>query len=409
MRYFLLLLAYFFSASQSFADEVNPFPGDEMNCPHCGPLEFDKLIALMSDDILRDIVCRLSSERYTAAALSRAFNLPESQIVRRINTLREWSLVRWEMPLGKGDLPTGADRVVGAAPGKGEKTLRRWSEKYCRNDSACRMDDHFTEIATDYNDLRYTDMEPIKFLREKLTGLNYTRGVDVGCGSGRYSLLLLQDIPNLKLVCGDVNDEMLKVANRYLSDHGLETFYTQKFHANELSFTPGSLDCIFMFNAIHHMDAVKFLNGAAPRLNPTGRIFVYTRFNDQNANSIWGKYFPKFLEKETRLSDHEKVQEWAKCLKGLMLEDIRYFTYKRISTIDDLVNRALHHNYSTFSLYEPEEFKTGLAQFQARLKLEFPNPNHVEWTAGNVMLVFRRIVEPAHDTAELAKNSEVKK
>ena len=158
-----------------------------------------------------------------------------------------------------------------------------------------------------------------------------------------------------------------------------------------------------MFNAIHHMDAVSFLNGAAPTLNPTGRIFIYTRFNEQNANSIWGKYFPKFMEKETRLTDREQVQQWAKCLNGLTLEDIRYFTYKRISTIDNLVNRAANHNYSTFSLYEPEEFKEALFQFQARLKLEFPDPEHVEWTTGNVMLVFRRIIEPDTDELQVKK------
>ena len=402
-RIFAAILALFCAAPQAFATDWNAFRGGDADCPHCWPLEIDKLAAMMSDDVLRDLMCRLSSESYTAGALSRALDLPETQILRRIDTLREWGLVRWETPLQNGGVPSKPHKVVGAAPGKGKKTLRRWSERYCRNDGACGMDDHFSRVAADYNSLRYTDMEPIRYLKDRFTGLNYTKGIDIGCGAGRYSLLLLQNLPNLKLVCGDVNEKMLRTAEKYLKDHGQDSYYTQKIDANQLSFTPGSLDCIFMFNTIHHMDAVQFLNGAAPQLKTGGRIFVYTRFNKQNANSIWGKYFPKFMEKETRMSDRERVQQWAKCLKGLTLEDIRYFTYKRISTIDDLVNRAANHNYSTFELYEPDEFKEALFQFQARLKLEFPNPDHVEWEAGNVMLVFRRIIEPDKEKLEVNK------
>ena len=268
MKRILAVLAFLCAAPQAFATDLNAFREADDDCPYCWPLEIDKLAAMMSDDVLRDLVCRLSSERYTAGALSRAFNLPETQILKRINTLRDWGLVRWEMPLKNGGTPSGTDGVVGAAPGKGESTLRRWSKKYCRNDGACGMDDHFSKVAADYNGLRYTDMEPIEFLKQKLTGLNYTKGIDIGCGAGRYSLLLLQNLPNLKLVCGDINDEMLKVAERYLTDHGQDSFYAQNLDANQLSFTPGSrLHLYVQRNSSHGRRVVLERSGANVKPN----------------------------------------------------------------------------------------------------------------------------------------------
>ena len=46
-------------------------------------MEFDRLVALLGDNALRELVCRLSSERYTPASLSTALGIPEGQVMRR--------------------------------------------------------------------------------------------------------------------------------------------------------------------------------------------------------------------------------------------------------------------------------------------------------------------------------------
>ena len=92
--------------------------------------EFDRLVNLLGDDVLRDMVCRLSSEHYTPARLSSALGLPEGQVLRRINALRGWGLVR----LVRRDSLTS---IVEPLPGAGMHTLRRWADKYCFPGNSC--------------------------------------------------------------------------------------------------------------------------------------------------------------------------------------------------------------------------------------------------------------------------------
>ena len=92
--------------------------------------EIDRLAALLGDEILRDMVCRLSSERYTPASLGAATGLPEGQVLRRLNRLRGWGLVR----MVRRD---SARTIVEPMPGEGARTLRRWAERYCPTGDGC--------------------------------------------------------------------------------------------------------------------------------------------------------------------------------------------------------------------------------------------------------------------------------
>ena len=92
--------------------------------------EFNQLFAILSDEALRDIMCRLSGARFTPGRLSSALGMPEGQVLRRINTLRGWGLVR----MVRHDSTTS---IVEPIPGAGSQTLRRWANKYCSEDDFC--------------------------------------------------------------------------------------------------------------------------------------------------------------------------------------------------------------------------------------------------------------------------------
>ena len=92
--------------------------------------EFNQMIALLSDGVIRDLMCRLSDSRFTPGSLSSALGIPEAQILRRIRTLRSWGLVR----MVRHDSTT---TIVEPIPGTGERTLRRWAEKYCVVGDSC--------------------------------------------------------------------------------------------------------------------------------------------------------------------------------------------------------------------------------------------------------------------------------
>ncbi len=127
IKKFLLALALLGAVAPAEGGET---PRGDFGCPHCLPMEFDRLVVLLADEALRDMVCRLSGAGYTPARLSMALGLPEGQVLRRINTLRDWGLVR----LVRRD---SAKTTVEPLPGEGGRTLGRWAERYCDNGNGC--------------------------------------------------------------------------------------------------------------------------------------------------------------------------------------------------------------------------------------------------------------------------------
>ena len=121
-----LIIALSFSLTSLATDTASSAGGPDPSTA----LEFDRLVALLSDDVLRDLVCRLSDQGYTAKSLSRALHMPESQIIHRVDTLRSWGLVR----MVNRDWTDG---LIEPVPGDGQRTLRRWTLRYCAQDGQC--------------------------------------------------------------------------------------------------------------------------------------------------------------------------------------------------------------------------------------------------------------------------------
>lgn len=252
------------------------------------------------------------------------------------------------------------------------------------------MSGHFSELARGYNQARTTDVAPIAFIAETLGDLPEVRAADVGCGAGRYDLLLLQHIGNLHLTLIDNNDSMLGQVSDYLLSHGVSGFETVRADANEAPLRDGSLDCIFTFNAIHHFDFLVFVKKCAKALKEGGRVFIYTRSRRQNDRSIWGRYFPSFSQKETRLYDLDEMDRWAHSVDQLELEAVKTFKYKRNASLERLVEQVEARHYSTFCLYENGALDEALRGFQENIKRDFPDTEHIEWLDGNVLLTLRR-------------------
>ena len=84
---------------------------------------------------------------------------------------------------------------------------------------------HFSRIATRYRDFRTTDPEPITLIAKELEKLVSIRAVDVGCGDGRYGLLLCRYLGDkLHLTCADANSNILELLDEYLIKHGINNY-----------------------------------------------------------------------------------------------------------------------------------------------------------------------------------------
>jgi ubiquinone/menaquinone biosynthesis C-methylase UbiE len=250
---------------------------------------------------------------------------------------------------------------------------------------------HFSRIAPKYHDLRITDLDPVRFIAKEIRKLVHIEAADVGCGPGRYSLLLCKHLGNkLNLACIDANTHMLRELDAYMKRHGISNFTPMNSAAEDLPFPNNTLDCIFAFNAVHHFSLPSFLQECARVLKNGSYLFVYTRLREQNRRNIWGRYFPKFHQKETRLYTLKAFTQAVAEFPALRLKWIEYFTYTRTSTIEWLTEQAKAHHYSTFCLYPLKELEDAITAFQQNIKSHFMDVHEVKWLDENALFVISK-------------------
>jgi ubiquinone/menaquinone biosynthesis C-methylase UbiE len=90
---------------------------------------------------------------------------------------------------------------------------------------------------------------------------------------------------------------MLQVAQSYLKEK-YDCYFINSF-AENLPFKNDTFDVIIVFNAIHHFDFRRFIREARRVLKPRGFLFIYTRTQEQNRNSIGGNFSLDFQIKNS--------------------------------------------------------------------------------------------------------------
>jgi len=242
---------------------------------------------------------------------------------------------------------------------------------------------HFERVAGIYESLRTTDEAPVRAISLLLPGRPVT-GLDIGCGTGRYTRLLRAVLPGgSRLAASDVSAAMLaqlKAASQRHADEVAPLLAA----AEELPLRAASLDLVTAFNCVHHFDLGRFLAAAARVLAPDGQLFIYTRTPQQNARTIWGRYFPGFTEHEQRLHSEDTLRDAVRRAGGLKVAATQTFQHPRSSTAERLQAQAEGRHYSTFSLYTPEELRASITAFLARL----PSPE-VSWVDEHLLVVVR--------------------
>jgi SAM-dependent methyltransferase len=244
--------------------------------------------------------------------------------------------------------------------------------------------EHFEQVAAVYESLRTTDEAPVRRIRELLPDRPVT-GLDAGCGTGRYSRLLRGLLPSGSLLAGsDVSAAML--AELEAGNHGSAARVAPLVStAEELPLRTASLDLVTAFNCVHHFDLGRFLNAAARVLRPGGQLFIYTRTPQQNARTIWGRYFPGFTEQEQRLHSETAFRDAVRRTDGLKLTAAQAFRHPRSSTPERLRAQAEGRHYSTFSLYHPDELRASITTFLGRL-----SSPEVAWVDEHLLVVAQR-------------------
>ena len=136
--------------------------------------------------------------------------------------------------------------------------------------------DHFERVAVVYESLRTTDEAPVRRIGQLLPG-RPVKGLDIGCGTGRYTRLLRGLLPDGSLlVAADISAAMLAQLRAARRGRALGVFPLLAA-AEELPLRTASLDLVTVFNCVHHFDLARFRAAVARVLRPDGQLFIYTR------------------------------------------------------------------------------------------------------------------------------------
>ena len=252
------------------------------------------------------------------------------------------------------------------------------------------MHDHFSAIASKYRNVRTFDAKPILHIKNILKEKPKISMADIGCGDGRYSLELLKCLGDkCYLHCIDSNEKMLTYLENYLIEQNVTNFCIRPGNADKLPLENDSMDCIVIFNAIHHFGIQRFLAESLGCLKNDGHLFIYTRLRNQNSRNIWGQYFPLFTEMENRLYELDELEKNIQNA-DMSIHSTKVFGYSRTSSLDRLVHQAQNNHYSTFTLYDKETFDESLEAFQQNIKKNFDDLGQIKWYDENILLEIRK-------------------
>ena len=251
---------------------------------------------------------------------------------------------------------------------------------------------HFQRIAPIYESLRTTDIEPVMYTVRHLKSLAFVNALDIGCGMGRYTILLCEHLRKKlsSIYVIDYNKKMLEQFNLHFAQESVPVSSIIRASAMHLPIRYGFFNSIFTFNAIHHFALDEFLLEAARVLQDGGYLFVYTRLRSQNSRNIWGRFFPSFTSKETRLFEADELKEAVGKIPSMRLQKTQTFEFARKSNLARLCEQATSHHYSTFDLYSRAEFKFALKQFKNNLLAYFNDPHDIQWVDENILLILRK-------------------
>ena len=158
-----------------------------------------------------------------------------------------------------------------------------------------------------------------------------------------------------------------------------------------LPFRAASCDVMTCFNAMHHFDLARFAGEAARVLTPAGQLVVYTRTPEQNRRTIWGRHFPEFATRETRLHAVNEMRAALDATGAFGSVRAQMVLWRVTTSLARLVEQATHYHYSTFRLYSDEALRAAVDTFRQRVRQAFPDVTHITHDNDHVVVSVQRL------------------
>ena len=269
-----------------------------------------------------------------------------------------------------------------------------WGER----DRTTRLSDHFAKVSTRYRTLRELDLGAVRLISEVVARVadpgSPVRLLDVATGSGRYldavshcltSALAMEVVP----IGLDLSPAMLTQARIHDGHTGPRARHLVGA-VEMIPFRTASCDVMTCFNAVHHVDLARFAGEASRVLTPSGQLIVYTRTPEQNRRTIWGRHFPEFAARETRLHGVNDVRAALEATGAFASVRAQTVPWTVTTSLARLVEQATHYHYSTFRLYTDDALRTAIDTFRQHVGQAFRDATRITHDNDHVLVMAQR-------------------
>ena len=155
--------------------------------------------------------------------------------------------------------------------------------------------------------------------------------LEVGCGVGAQSEIILRRFPKLKLTGIDLSDAQISMASQRLAslDFAKERFKITKMNASKMTFESGEFDGAFLCWVLEHMpDPLRVLSEVRRVLNPGSTIVVNEVMNssfflEPYSPNVW-QYWMAFNDYQSSIGGDPFIgMKLGNMLQSLGYQDIR--------------------------------------------------------------------------------------
>lgn len=189
------------------------------------------------------------------------------------------------------------------------------------------------------------------------------RVLDVGCGTGRISIPLVQTVNGLKVFGIDPSTRMLKRAKVKSKD-----CFWVRAQAQNIPFKRNTFDCAIMYLVYHHIpkDDRKSVGSEISRvLRNMRRLLIVSVSHPQLRKHYIEAHFPGLVEKDIeRTPPVSGIISMMNDVGFKVVDIVRMKFKKKFESTNDLIRYVERKPYSTFALLSDQEFAEGLQDFK---------------------------------------------
>lgn len=227
---------------------------------------------------------------------------------------------------------------------------------------------YFDFFMVDYDDLaqkylqhRRVHPQVLKAL-VKISGIKKkSRVLEIGCGTGTYSIALQQQVP-VECWAIDPSEKMLEQTNDQTT-----TITFQQGRAETLNFEDNFFDFIFSVDVIHHLDdIIPYFTEGFRALKPNGKLCTVTDSEEiiQNRRPL-AFYFPETIEVD--LKRYPSIYVLRHRMQQAGFRNIQQHQVEFPSEVTD-IQAYQDKIFSCLHLISPESFQKGLTRMEQDLQ-----------------------------------------